>query len=438
MLNNNFCSSPWFHIRINPDGNYVPCRWDFSMAQAVHNVKDTSITQYMNSTVMRNLRTDLLNGQGTTTCASCHNEDQYKKVSGRQRQLLKSGIVLKQFDKTFCASPHWDWFEQSANSNGYTSNMPVDFQIDLGNTCNSACIMCIPLYSSRLVGDYSKLQKIEPVLFNSRIPKGNWTDDPASVDKFVNELAEIPNIKYLHFLGGETLYLKSFYDICNRLIKLGLAKDISIGTTTNCTVFTPELEHILSSFKHAHLGLSIESLHPINDYVRWPSNISTVEKNIKSFINLRNSTDLHLSLRITPSNLSVYHIDTLFEYMLDNSITAESCNLLTNPSCLRLELLPKDILDAVVAKIDKVIEKYNIVDSNNSTINRRNDVIREQVINEVIVEYRNTLKNLQIPDNIEEERYNLVKFIKAFESIRNNNILDYLPEYEEFLRSYGY
>jgi len=416
----------------------MPCRWDFSMTTSPHNIRNTSILEYMNSDIMRKLRLDLLEGQVTATCVSCKNEDQYNKVSGRQRQLLKSAINIQEFDKTFCASPHWAQFEHSYNNQGHTDSMPVDLQIDLGNTCNSSCIMCMPMYSSRLAVDYVKLQKIEPALFNLPALTGNWTDDPTLVDKFINELAEIPNIRYIHFLGGETLYLKSFYDICNRLIDMGLAKDISIGTTTNCTVYTPELEQVLKAFKHAHLGLSIESLHSINDYVRWPSNIATVKKNIEKFVNLRNTMDLQLSLRITPSNLSVFYIDTLFEFMIENSIIAESCNLLTSPSCLRIELLPKDILNTILSRLNEIIKKYNISDSSDSLVNRRNENIREQVIDKVIIEYRDTLQNLQIPDNVEQERHNLVRFLKAFESLRNNSILDYLPEYEEFLRSYGY
>ena len=60
------------------------------------------------------------------------------------------------------------------------------------------------------------------------------------------------------------------------------------------------------------------------------------------------------------------------------------------------------------------------------------------MISDVIFEYKHLLETYQLPENIEEERYNLVKFIKAFENLRNNTILSYLPEYEEFLRSYGY
>lgn len=438
MLKDTFCSSPWFHIRINPQGDFLPCRWDFSLTTTDHNIKNTTLSEYINSPVMSTLRSDLLNGNDPSTCQSCRNEDQYGKVSGRQRQLLKSAISLDNFEKSLCASPHWNQFEYSLNNQGYTKNLPVDLQIDLGNTCNSSCIMCYPIYSSRLITDYKKLHKIEPQIFYNPEVIVNWTDDPILVDKFIDELVEIPDIKYIHFLGGETLYLKSFYTICDRLIEQGIAKNVSIGTTTNCTVYTPELEHIIKNFKHVHLGLSVEAIHPVNDYVRWPSQVDSVVDIMKKFIALRKTTDLHLSLRITPSILTIWHIDTLFEFMIENSIIAESCNLLQDPSCLRIELLPKDLLDIILTKINKVIEKHQLIEPTHTVINRRNDNIKNQVIAGIIFEYKNLLVSMQTPSNVEQERINLVKFIKAFESLRNNSILTYLPEYEEFLRSYGY
>jgi MoaA/NifB/PqqE/SkfB family radical SAM enzyme len=437
-LKDNFCSSPWFHIRINPQGDFVPCRWDFSLTTTDHNIKNTTLSEYINSPVMSTLRLDLLNGNDPSTCKSCRNEDQYGKVSGRQRQLLKSSIILDNFNKTLCASPHWNQFEYSLHNQGLTKNLPVDLQIDLGNTCNSSCIMCYPIYSSRLITDYKKLHKIEPTLFNNPTTIINWTDDLVLIDKFINELVEIPDIKYIHFLGGETLYLKSFYTICNRLIEQGIAKNVSIGTTTNCTIYTPELEHIIKNFKHVHLGLSVEAIHPVNDYVRWPSQVDSVVDVMKKFISLRDHTDLHLSLRITPSIFTIGQIDTVFEFMIENSIIAESCNLLQDPSCLRIELLPKELIIKALDKINAVIKKYNLIKPDQSLINRRNDTIKDPVIADIIFEYKSLLENIQPPANLEQERYNTVKFIKAFESLRNNTILDYLPEYEEFLRSYGY
>lgn len=392
----------------------------------------------MNSDVMKNFRLDLLAGQKSYICKACHNEEQFAKVSGRQRQLLKSVIEIHDFDKMLCSSPHYEWFDYSYSNNGITNQLPVDLQIDLGSTCNSSCIMCEPAFSSRLAVDYNKLRPSNPKLFNMFPLDKNWSDDLVLVDKFVNDLATIPNIRYIHFLGGETLYLKSFYAICEKLIDQGLAKNISIGTTTNCTMYSPQLEKILTSFKHVHLGLSIEAFHHVNDYIRWPSKIDVIKSNIQKFLKLRETTDLQLSLRITPFSLSALHIDTLFEFMLDNSVIAESCNLLMKPSFLRLELLPKDLLEKTIFKIDQVIAKYNLVDSTNPLINRRNEALRSDVISSIIFEYRHLISNITAPDNIEEERHNLVNFIKLFEQLRGNKILDYLPEYEEFLRSYGY
>ena len=439
MLKNNFCSSPWFHIKMNSAGYYIPCRWTSSLAETTpYNVADTTISEYMNSETMRDIRTQLLNGEPAKICSSCYYEDEHNKLSGRKRQLLKSVIDINNFDNTFCASPHWPLFQHSHANNGHTNYLPVDLQIDLGNTCNSACIMCVPEASSKLALDYRKLIKIEPELFGSRLEFNSWADDDKLIDKFVNELAQIPNIRYIHFLGGETLYLKSFYTICDRLIELGVSKDIIIGTTTNGTIYTPKIEHIIKNFKQVHLGVSIETATRLNDYIRWPGDITQILGNIKKFAGLRHESNLHLSLRITPTIFSVYHLDTLFEFMIENKIMAESCNIMHDPSCLRIELLPNQLIQAVLAKIETLINKYSITANNRLTINRRRDDIVDTVIADIINEYYTFLKTFQVPEDVEVERTNLVKFIRAFESLRNNKILDYLPEYEEFLRSYGY
>lgn len=438
MLRDNFCSSPWYHIRIDPAGNYLPCRWSSKKKNSDYNITNTTIQEYINSPEMRNFRLDLLNGNVSKNCNSCYYQDTVNKVSGRHLQLLKSAIKVDNFEKSLCASPHYTLFEHSYNNQGYTNYHPVDFQIDLGNTCNSACIMCSPKYSSKLASEYKKLHKIEPELFAKFNNFKNWPDDPTLVDKFVNEIAQIPDIKYIHLLGGETLYLPGFYNICNKLIELDIAKNVSIGTTTNGTVYTQELENIIKQFKHVHLGISIESFHSVNDYIRWPYGIEPISKNIQRLLKLRDKTNLHVSLRITPNILSIYHIDTIFEFMIKNNVIAESCNILHDPSCLRMELLPQDIIDATIGKIDRIINKYNLKPNDHAVINKRRDDLSHLVISDVIFEYRNFLQTYKVPENLESERYSLVRFIKAFESIRKNNILTYLPEYEEFLRSYGY
>jgi len=441
MLKDTFCSSPWFHIRINPAGFYIPCRWapEWLPEQQIskYNIADYSIAEYMNSDVLREFRLKKLNGVRDQLCDHCYQEDRFNKLSGRYKQLLKSAITVNNFTKTLSASPHWSWFEHSLNNGGHTNNMAVDLQIDLGNACNSSCIMCSPTYSSKLDADYKKLIDFEPDIFPVYPTSKNWADDPELLDKFINELITIPNIKYIHFLGGETLYLKSFYKICHALISAGISKDVIIGTTTNATVYSQELVDIIKKFKQVHLGISIETVNSLNEYIRYPSKINTVLDNIKNFLSLRADSNLYVSLRITPSVYSVYKIDEIFEYMLLNSVTAESCNILNSPECLRIELLPDNLKQNIIDKILLVINRYDL-QPGPQIINRRREDLTKQVITNIIFEYLDLLKKLPTPTDIEKQRMDLVKFTKAFESLRNNHILDHLPEYEEFLRSYGY
>jgi len=385
---------------------------------------------------MRSMRSELLAGQRLSGCANCYYSDKFDKLSGRRRQFLKSGINENHFELSLRSSPHYEEFLYSLNNQGHSRMAPVDLQIDLGNTCNGACIMCNPMSSSRLAMDFVKLHKLRPDIFYEPPLRESWIHNPQLVEKFVNELTAIPDIKYIHFLGGETLFIEEFYTLCESLIQAGIAKDIIIGTTTNGSIYSPRLEKIISEFKEFHLGLSIESVTALNDYIRYPANTDEVLDNFSKFFNLRNTTGLHTSLRITPNVFTIYELDQLFEYMLENQVMAESCDILADPDCLLVELIPEDIRQEIIDKIDRLIDRHSI-NKTHITNPRRNDLL-QSAIADVVVDYRNFVANFVRPDNTEQLRFKLVDFLKSFESLRNNSILDYAPRYTDFLRTYGY
>ena len=71
-------------------------------------------------------------------------------------------------------------------------------------------------------------------------------------------------------------------------------------------------------------------------------------------------------------------------------------------------------------------------------LNIRNAAFSKENIADTILEYYQFFKNYDQPIDIETHRYNLVKFLKAFETIRKNRITEYEPRYTNFLRHYGY
>jgi sulfatase maturation enzyme AslB (radical SAM superfamily) len=393
--------------------------------------------QYYNSDQMRSLRQKLLSGETPEHCSTCYYEESFGKLNGRVRQLNKSAIDVDNFDLTARSSPHYENFKYSLHNNGLANMAPVDLQIELGNICNSACIMCAPEASSRLEQEYHKLNKINSTLFTRPESYKSWTKDKNLVERFIQELVAIPNLRYVHFLGGETLYDETFYTICDRLIDSGISKNIIVGTTTNGTIYNDRIRKFIENFKQFHLGISIESVTELNDYIRWPGQIDSILPNINKFLMLRETNpELYISLRITPNVFSVYEIDKLFVYMLENRVIAESCNILHNPTHLRIELIPDDIRNEIKSKLQILIDYYEL--SKESVVNvRRMDQI-DQVTANVIIDYYQFICDYRLPEDVEHSRHNLVDFIKAFELLRNNSILHHLPRYEKFLRHYGY
>ena len=435
-----FCSSPWLHIKLDYDGRFVPCRWQGSIdpnieTQYLHSV---SILEFYNSSRMNQFRSNLIVGNELSECSSCKYEDSFDKVSGRVKQLFRSNIAIESFDQDFSISHHADLFNYSAANNGQTGHYPYDLQINLSNVCNNACIMCSPHFSTRLFSDYQKLSTISPSLFKQPKKMDCWADDPALVEKFIRDIKELPYIDYVHLLGGETLFLESFYTICDALIESGLAENIFLGTTTNLSVYSERIENIVTKFSKFHIGLSIESVTPLNDYIRYRSEINNVLENLSKYLSLREKSPekIHLSLRITPNIFSIFYIDEIIQYMCDNDISGESCNILIRPECLRMELMPDDLRLLTIEKLKAVIKKNEL--SRAKVVNIRDPNLTREVISTIAFTYVDFLENLIPPLDSEKQRHDLVTFLHGFESIRGNSILDYAPEYETFLRAYGY
>lgn len=435
MLKDTFCSSPWFHARLTYDGSFEKCRWVKS-AEHNHTIKQMSLLDYFRGREMDSFRSDFINGRQPTECDTCYYQEKFGKVSGRQKQLLKSAIRTDDFTNSLLSSPHCSDFLYSELTQGGIIRDPSDLQVDLGNLCNSACIMCDPQASSRLTQDYNRLSS-KSTLFIKPQPYQSWVDDPESMQSFLDTLTNLPKLRYLHLLGGETLYNRAFYQICDHLIDHGTSESVIVGTTTNGTIYTHEIEKIIPKFKEFHLGISIESVTSLNDYVRYPSEISIILHNIDRFLQLReHNPGLHLTLRITPNLFTVYEIDQLFEYMIKNHITAEACNILHKPECLRMELMPQDIRMESIDKLERLVTKYRLTKHNITNV--RNPHLMDQVNADTIIDYLEFLKNYSVPDNCDVLHQQLVEFLKSFESLRNNSILDHAPRYTDFLRRIGY
>jgi len=427
-LKDTFCSSPWMHAKITHDGQFHACRWQketYTKYNDSENIHSTApITFFRDS--MAGIRKSLLAGEKLDMCGDCHDMDKHGKVSGRQKQLLKSGVLLDHFEKSMLSSPMLEYFKQSMDG-GKTELSPIDWQVDLGNYCNSNCVFCHPMFSSSLATEYKKLGII------TEMPMKSWTEFPELVDNFIDTLASTDHLAYIHFLGGETLITPAFEKMLKALISHGISQKVSIGFTTNLTVWKDDLIELLSKFKMVNLGMSVECLSELNDYVRYPSKIDQVKSILDKWIEVGRKNQWLLQFRITPTLLTINELTSVYEFAYANGIAVESCNFLTEPKILRPGVLPKEHINRAVAKLkDWVNGKDNDV---SSVVNTRNPTYAKD---QVVQDAKSYIKWLEEAPDETDMQTNLVTFLKKIESNRKNSILEYLPEYEEFLRTAGY
>jgi sulfatase maturation enzyme AslB (radical SAM superfamily) len=425
-------------MRITNSGTYEPCRWmakdGKSRVDFDRNIKHVAPMTYFQSH-MSQLRTDLLQGVSPLICNDCGVMEQHGKPSGRQRQLLKIGVLDQHFEKSLASSPMRSSFDYSNHNQGLTDRTVTDWQIDLGNYCNGACVFCGPESSSTLATEFKRLGFID------QIPPPSWCDDPELLDKFINNLVQSSNLQYLHFIGGETVITPGFKKILSALVNADLAKQIVIGFTTNLTVWSDSVVELLKQFQQVHLGMSIETLTTVNDYVRYPSQQDRTRQLLDQWTALGQQQNWLIQLRTTPTCLTVHELTTVYDYAWQHNISVESCNFIDRPEFFRISVLPKHVRESAVDTLRSwivahpVVNRDQIINTRDQIINTRDpNLAREQIIQDA-GSYLNYLKSAEdeshrLPD--------LVDYLKRLETSRGNSILTYLPQYEDLFRSVGY
>lgn len=413
-------------MQILNDGTMDYCRWNFESDQFQSNLTDQDPEQFFKRTTAP-IRQQLLNGIAPSGCRSCHQMEQYQKVSGRQKQLLKTGVNLLKFVPSMQSSPWKTEFAKSSNNSGQTDLLPQDWQIHLGNFCNSGCLFCVPEASSRLAQEYLRLGYID------RLPPANWSTDPTQLEKLLSTLAKSP-LRYLHFIGGETIITPVFRIILQHLIDQGHNHKIALGFTTNLTVWDQSIVDLLTQFDTVHLGVSVECFTPVNDYARWPSKINQVELLLEQWLAVARANNWYLQLRTTPTVLTVGDLTTVYDWAWDHNVPVESCNFLDQPAHLRPTVLPHDFRRPIIDSMMSWISQRETND-NTQVINTRNPNTVQIQLTQDLSSYCQYLKNA--PEET-EKLSRLANYLRDTDNNRGHSVFDYLPQYEQLLRTAGY
>jgi len=434
---NIFCNSPWYEIDIFWDGSFgycchqAPYRPYSKNKLAQYNIKNMSISEWHKSEPIRNARMAMFSNQQMSECDPCWHQEKYGNTSRRLKSNIKSVIFTKQnFDDSFRQSPNYNTFNYSFNNKGETDVLPIDLHIDLGNHCNLMCKMCIPEASSSIAAQYKKWNMLE----DDRLIGDDWTKDSGVWDNFLTQIIEIPNLKNIHFMGGETLISSRFEQLIDVFIKHKMF-NICFSFVTNGTLFNKQLLNKLSLFERVGIEISIETLTKHNEYIRQGTDNNTIIKNIKKYIKFaNNSSAIDITLRPALSLLSIGYYSTLLNFCLEHKILIKS-NHVTEPACLRVELVPENARKLYKQKFNNILlnlqtQTEEIMDYNESDSTNYKLVI-EAEINKCI----NMLKYEQADTRL---YYEFTELISKWDKLYKFNAYEYYPEYSHIFNEYGY
>jgi hypothetical protein len=198
-------------------------------------------------------------------------------------------------------------------------------------------------------------------------------------------------------------------------------------------VWDDDIVNLLQQFHQVHLGMSVECLDQVNDYVRWPSQIADVQSMMDRWRLAAQQHGWYCQLRTTPTCLSVANLVSVYDYAWQHGIPVESCNFLESPEFMRPTVLPLDIRHQIALDLRTWCDHRG--QAGHAVINTRDPGQVNQQLVQDLVSYCDYL--ISAPD--ESHRLpELVQYLKSMDQLRHNSVFDYLPQYHDLFRASGY
>lgn len=429
-----FCNIPWFELNINHDGSYdlCGCQNDKIVGTSlgkIYNIKTIPVQEYWNSTRLQESRLRKLGNEPDPMCRMCQAKDNIGYQSNRVKENLKSVIFHESFDRSFAQSPHKHYFDYSQHHHGLTQSTIHSLHINLGSTCNFSCRMCTPFSSSRLQTDYIKLEWLD-----AKDTFTHWTEDLDSWNNFVSFLDQSGSqIKVVHIIGGEVQFMPKFDFLIDYFINKGLASNVNISFTTNGSVNYSRYFSKLGQYKRCEIGVSIESIDKIGDYIRQGGIVEDICNNILSMKDCA-PPNTQFVIRTVPSLLSLLTYHRLIEWAYNHQLPIDN-SVLVEPNWLLSNLLPVHLKEQVVKNLTSLLETFP--DTQGQYINQKDPAkIALSARNEI--ESILKLAKVTEPGNAGDLRKECAARLSKWDQLNKVNIRDYSLDLYKFLSEHGY
>ncbi|HLP50940.1 MAG TPA: radical SAM protein [Chitinophagales bacterium] len=195
----------------------------------------------------------------------------------------------------------------SVLARAYDVNQPAEYpqmmELELSNTCNLECVMCIGELSSSIRKNRERLPAIK-----------NAYDD-----KFVEQLEEfIPHLKELRFNGGEPFLINAVFKIFEKVEKLN--PKLKIVIATNGTVLNYKVKEWLNKL-NIHINFSLDSLTPeIYETIRVNAHFDRVIENFHFYRDYTRANNRTMCLMVNPMRNNWHEMPEFIKFVNKHNI----------------------------------------------------------------------------------------------------------------------
>lgn len=295
----------------------------------------------------------------------------------------------------------------SVLARAYDINEPTQYpgmmELELSNTCNLECVMCIGELSSSIRKNRERLPAIK-----------NAYDD-----NFIEQLEEfIPHLKELRFNGGEPFLINAVFKIFEKVEKLNPKLKITIAT--NGTVLNYKVKEWLNKL-NIHINFSLDSLTPgIYETIRVNAHFERVMEHFLFYRQYTKENNRTLCLMVNPMRNNWHEMPEFIRF-----VNKHNCNIWFNtihrPKEWSIWALPQNELENVYQTLRSVkftkeetsnsLSAYNLGIYNNLVNVQIKNWVREANERESQQEVKTELLDEQTAKEILEK--NLTEFIYA-------------------------
>lgn len=327
------CLAPLTSIQISPQGHLTPCCWYQGRTnKSQFSIKNMSIQEYR-ETFLFPMHEKMKNNEYPDGCARCLNKgqtrvDYYNELYDKDRDIIIKDKPLRTMD------------------------------LRLGNLCNISCITCTS-YSSNY---FYKVQEKGYYVWDDQVQlrkETDWVTDPEIMEDVKKNLRYIDR---LYITGGEPTINPGIRVILQHLIDIGKT-DVCIEMNTNLTNANKDFLDLVRHFKWK-FHFSIDAIDELNDIIRWPSKWTSIEKNLKAYVDIATPKDC-LVFVPTISIFNFFKLHEILEWMIDYTkqypdlwfYTAKNLNILYSPEWMCIANIPDEYYQK---QISQILDPYKI------------------------------------------------------------------------------